>query len=109
MKSELVNVPGKGICILISDIDVNEFIRKTPRGNGVFSDVSKITYEILMGRKISAIKEIRAQTGWGLKESKDYLDKYMPSGIHGDYDRISDNFQRNHTIQDFILSEEMMV
>lgn len=27
------------------------------------------------GKKIEAIKEVRAATGWGLKESKDYVDR----------------------------------
>lgn len=80
MKAEVVNIPGKGICILISDINVNEFIRRgaLPNVDIIFTDVDTICEYIRAGRKIPAIKEVRAQTGWGLKEAKEYLDKYLP-------------------------------
>lgn len=84
MKAEVVNIPGKGICILISDINVNEFVRRgaLPNVDIIFTDVDTICVYIRAGRKIQAIKEMRAQSGWGLKETKEYLDKYLPPLPH---------------------------
>lgn len=31
---------------------------------------------IMAGQVIQAIKDLRAETGWGLKESKDFVDEY---------------------------------
>ena len=116
MKAELVNIPNRGICILISDIDIQKFIEANTHNvsnNGIFSNVEIIANEIRSKRKIGAIKEVRAQTGWGLREAKDYIDKYV-SGMLGNndpeyYNKMADRFIKDHTIQDFILSEEMFV
>lgn len=80
MKTELMTIPGKGICIVISGINPNDFVfggRYPFVGAGIFSDVMIIAEEIRRGRKIAAIKEIRSQTGWGLKEAKEYIDRYV--------------------------------
>jgi len=113
MKAEIVNVPNKGVCILISEIDVKEFIQGfgggqyVSFGGGVFKDVYAIAQEIRNRRKIAAIKEIRTQTGWGLKEAKEYCDKYMPNtnGYRDSqeyYDRCADRFIMAHAPKDFL-------
>ena len=115
MKSELVNIPNRGICILISDIDIQKFIESNVHNlsnNSIFSAPHLIADELKYQRKIGAIKEVRNQTGWGLREAKIYIDKYLPMGNMSNgfnYDRAADRFIKDHTIQDFILSEEMFV
>jgi len=114
MKTELMNIPGKGICIVISDINPNEFVfggDKPFFGGGIFSDIIKITNHLRNGAKISAIKEVREQTGWGLKEAKEYIDKYTPMGFqHNDNTNMinsqsADNFMKDHMPKDFIGDE----
>ena len=41
------------------------------------AEVKKIAEELSSERKIGAIKALREATGWGLKESKDYIDQYF--------------------------------
>lgn len=100
-----MNIPGRGICIVISDINPNDFVfgeGKIVYG-GKFSDVMAIANEIRAGRKIAAIKEVRAQTGWGLKEAKQYIDEYTGVGYgHSDEAKNiwADKFIREHSIHD---------
>ena len=75
-----MNITGRGLCIVISDVNPNDFIGVVG-GNlyydtGVFSDIKTIADCIRNGMKIAAIKEVRSQTGWGLKEAKEYIDRY---------------------------------
>lgn len=115
MKSEFINIPGKGLCIVISDFKLDEISpSQIPSVNILFTDVNSIATEIQNGRKISAIKEIRKQTGWGLRESKDYIDKY--SIVYGsDGDNITHNenaavkFINDHTMEDFLDKNEMQL
>ena len=120
MKAELVNIPDRGLCILISDIDIEQLNNVAGYGDyaqqavntRIFSDVYIIADQIRDNRKIPAIKLIREQTGWGLKEAKEYIDKYMTSrnGYCTAYpDGAADRFIKDHTIQDFILTEEMII
>jgi len=123
MKTELVNIPNKGLCILISDIDIEKFNNAAGYegpgygqqyvNNNIFSDINIIADEIRSKRKIGAIKEVRAQTNWGLREAKDYIDKYIPMGhtINDSefYNIAAFKFFKDHTIQDFILTEEMII
>jgi len=124
MKTEIVNVPGKGVCILISEIDVNDFIQgvnsiPTLQTNGSpFSNVHLIADFIRKGQKIGAIKEVRQQTGWGLREAKEYLDRFMDTsytyrmsaGEQMDVnERSAEHFIRHHTIRDFFDEEDFKV
>lgn len=36
---------------------------------------------IAQGRKVEAVKRVRETTGWGLKESKDYVDALARSAL----------------------------
>jgi hypothetical protein len=118
MKSELIKVKGRGMCILISDLNpqalaqgalnVNHIV------NGPFHDVHIIAEEIRHKRKIGAIKKVREQTGWGLRESKDYLDKFVPTGVPEgfEYDLAADHFIREHCFVaegEFVSSDEMEI
>lgn len=124
MKTEIVNVPGKGICILISDINVNDFIhgvkniKSLSMFGGPFTNIQVIADQIRIGRKIGAIKEVRAQTKWGLKEAKEYIDRFVPNG--GNYDLSPDEqesyfngcanrFLQAHMPNDFLGDDEFKI
>ena len=118
MKTEIVNIPNRGICILISDINPKDLMLSgaLPTIDMPFTDVHEIAKHIRLGHKIAAIKEVRSQTGWGLKDSKDYLDKYYPSrdynGLYNepDFVEISDKFVLDHSpAVDFIGQGEMEI
>lgn len=119
MKSEIINVPNKGICILISDIDASQLSQLNidiPTVNILFTDVLAIANEIKEGRKIGAIKKVREQTGWGLKESKEYIDKYnvtynhtSDSSFNNSNEEASLKFISDHTMDDFLEREEMQL
>ena len=106
MKTELMNIPGKGICIVISGVSPNDFVfggDKPIYGGGVFKDIHIIADCIRNGKKIAAIKEIRTQTGWGLKEAKEYCDRYTSNGYNQSEEmRIAcaDHFIREHMPRD---------
>ena len=119
MKSEIINVPNKGICILISDIDLSKLsLKDIPTVNALFTDVQAIALEIRNGRKIAAIKKVREQTKWGLKEAKEYIDRYNITGVFGtdNSERVnllneeaSNKFLNDHTMDDFLDREEMQL
>ena len=107
-----MNITGKGLCIVISDIKPNEFVfggDKPIYDGGVFEDIHTIADCIRSGMKIAAIKEVRSQTGWGLKEAKEYIDRYTNDTGFGNVvynpnradERVNilcaDNFIRAHT------------
>lgn len=113
MKTELMNIPNKGLCIVISELDAGEIIRglkgEVPFfGGGIFNDVYVIADAIRDKKKIQAIKEVRAQTGWGLKEAKHFIDKYVPMGVRDDfgYHAAADRFISDHVPKDFIKDED---
>lgn len=117
MKAELVHVPNKGLCILISDI-TTDLINGTTSGNlsnlrivkPLFPYPEKVAIEISGQRKIAAIKETRSQTGWGLKEAKEYIDRYMPVGYRDpdtlDFHAQADKFMADHTIREETFNAE---
>ena len=39
--------------------------------------VELISCAVIANRKILAIKAVRAQTGWGLRQAKDYVDSFQ--------------------------------
>ena len=107
MRTEIVNVPGRGICILISDIRISDFdTEKIEKmnifGGGPFSNIQVIYDEIVVGRKISAIKEVRAQTGWGLREAKQFVDSYYddPGGRTVGAERFRREYTRQNHLSD---------
>jgi len=115
MKSELINVSGRGVCILISGI-TNDFLKsgKLPSINLIFSDIHRIADAIRCGHKIAAIKEIRSQTGWGLRKSKDYIDKYCASDFYAENESIhsdcADKFiAENSPELEFLEEDEMKI
>jgi hypothetical protein len=119
MKVELIKVTGRGMCILISDLNPQALAQGALNVehiiNGPFNDVHIIAEEIRMSRKIGAIKKIREQTGWGLRESKDYIDKFVPTGVPPegfDYNIAAENFIRQHCFVaegEFVSSDEMEI
>lgn len=117
MKTEIINVPGKGICILISEIDVTDFIKgikdlKTIGLNGCpFSNIHSIVHEIRNGKRLLAIKKIRAQTGWGLKEAKQYLDGFIPVNSYYpiSYEKYATKFLLHHVSEEFIKDDDFKV
>lgn len=124
MKTEIVHIPGRGICILISDVDPKDFIngiKGIPTLDidlGPFTNIYTIADQIRTGRKIAAIKEIRVQSGWGLKEAKEYLDKFFPMGaaynMNPDdqrvfYNNCAEKFIKAHIPNDFLEKDEMEI
>lgn len=118
MKVEYIKVDGE-MCILIRDINPVTFnmgsLNVDHMITDTFRDPYKIGNEIRGQRKIAAIKEIRSQTGWGLKESKDYIDNYMPMGYGDgfDFNIAADNFLRDHLKRvmegNFLSDDEMEI
>lgn len=108
MKAEFVNIPNKGLCILISDIDIGRFVDTNVYHT--FSNIDLIVEELRRGRKIAAIKEIRVQTRWGLKEAKEYIEKFIPQEFNYDnlqkWDEYANNFYNAHVIKDFFKDGE---
>ncbi len=115
MKAQFVKVKGMGLCLLISDfnpaqvaamgVDGDTHIRSN---NSPFTDLNEIAECIRYGKKINAIKEVRSQTGWGLKDAKEYMDKYSFS--EEAQIREADRFIREHSYVmegDFIDDNEM--
>jgi hypothetical protein len=115
MKTEFYMHPEKGLCLLISGFALND-LNRMGISNGYHPTVSNpeaVAIEIRSDRKIHAIKELRAQTKWSLKEAKEYIDKYMPPGIDSVYDphEAADKFIIDHTVvlNDFLGSNEMSI
>lgn len=107
-----MHIKGKGLCIVISEINVNNFKKENPK---ILNNPNKIAQEIRKERIISAIKELRFQTGWGLKESKQYIDKYLPLDEHGrrsysveKIEKAADNFLADH-LQKYFEEDEFQI
>lgn len=118
MKAELIKVTGRGMCILISDLNPQALAQGALNVehiiNGPFHDVHIIADQIANRRKIGAIKKIREQTGWGLKESKEYIDKFIPTGTPEGFDYMiaAENFIKKHCYVaegEFVSSDEMEI
>lgn len=117
MKTEIMKIPGKGVCIVISDIDPRDFFNQehiTPSKNGIFTDIYSIANEIKENRKISAIKKIREQTGWTLRKSKDYIDNYLLGNVADrrvfmECHEAANQFVEDHLPKDFINKDEFEV
>ena len=124
MEAEVVNIPGKGICILLSKInstDISKIVgtnwNKLASIDLLFTDLAAIADAIRIGHKIQAIKEVRSQTGWGLKEAKEYIDKFFPPSYNNfndpvaernGWNRFADNFLNHHRPQvDFINEDDL--
>ena len=112
MKAELVNVPNRGICILISELDLNMLLKYSGHSSNsthpLIYNPAAVANEIRIGQKIAAIKELRSQTGWGLKESKEYIDKYMFPGNYN-RDTAAERFMSDHMPSNFLDIEEMTI
>lgn len=120
MKTEIVNIPGKGVCILISDIDTKDFLKHGEditkiHLNGIYNPRVIAEY-IKDNRRISAIKELRGQTNWGLREAKEYIDKYYDMFFTNwergpgseQLEKAANKFIQDHTPpEDFIKESEM--
>lgn len=55
---------------------------------------------------------MRKQTGWGLKEAKEFMDNYMPMSPNFDYDISAEKFVRENSIirhAEFVSSDEMKI
>ena len=115
MKTEIINHPTKGLCILISNIDINAILKIIdvfPKNNNdierlnVFSNIEIIASDLRAGRRISAIKEVRKQTGWDLKKAKEYLDNYYMKYNSDNYNLAAFKFMQDHMPKNFISKEE---
>lgn len=115
MKSELCQIPGKGICIVISDFDMKDLdMKNLPVFNtATFRDVLAISNELRACRKIGAIKKVREQTGWSLKEAKHYIDTYTTENWSNwsasQWNNAADQFERDHQMDDFLDSSDMEI
>jgi len=114
MRVDYIKIDGQ-VCILIRDINQGVFnFNQLSNDIRFFADPYKIANEIRCQRKIAAIKEVRSQTGWGLKDAKYFMDNYMPmspvpNGF--DYNIAAENFIRDHKIKEgnFLSDEEMEI
>jgi hypothetical protein len=124
MKAEIINLPEKGLCILISDIDLKDVNHPLSESISTFlSNGSNITNPFIIAdairekKKILAIKELRAQTGWGLKDAKHYIDRWLPTAslaasLNDPHDPPTDEFfenQANAFIRDHTNEETFKV
>lgn len=126
MKAELMRLENKGICIVISDLEISALLTAVEdipvaKKSSPFSNPNKIAELIVEGKKIHAIKEIRYQTGWGLKDAKSYIDRYLGTNYYEtarmseDERKIRDkkaanSFLRDHlSIKNFIETDEFSV
>lgn len=88
---------------------------KTPYSlveNFEITNCFSVAYQIEMKRKIGAIKELRNQiTGLSLRDSKDYIDKYIPRNVPEDFDYklAAQKFIGDHSPKDFIDENEMEI
>jgi hypothetical protein len=120
MKVDYIKVDGE-MGILIRDINATIFNMGALNVDHIvtvdpFTDPYKIADEIRRVRKIGAIKEVRFQTGWGLKDSKHYVDRYMPVNTlpEGfDYHVAADRFVSDHIRKPlegvFLSNDEMKI
>lgn len=46
-----------------------------PAPSGVYEPSAKVLDELAQGKKIAAIKTVREETGWGLAEAKNFVDR----------------------------------
>jgi len=111
MKTEFYMHPEKGICLLISDFASNELnhMGLSNMTNTIIRNPNAIAIEIRNDNKIPAIKELRVQTGWSLKEAKEYLDKYMPQPRLFDPQNAAERFLSDHTLSDFLDAKDMQI
>ena len=116
MQVELMNIAKKGLCIVISGleftennkIDLSRFIMKT----GNFHNLAPIAECIALNKKIPAIKEVRYQTGWGLKEAKEFVDRYLPMRVNlseVECKKAAQKFIKDHTFDDFFDEDDFNV
>jgi hypothetical protein len=77
----------------------------------LIKDVHAISREIRNGRKIPAIKELRAQTGWDLRTAKNYIDEYMPNFRNSEEtnNMLANRFIEEHTHTNLIEDDEFKV
>ena len=114
MKTEFYIHPEKGLCLLISDFASNDLNRMglSNMTNTIIRNPNAIAIEIRNDNKIAAIKELRTQTGWSLKEAKEYMDRYMPQPRpFFNPQEVADNFIIDHTVvlNDFLDSKDMQI
>lgn len=117
MKAEIMHVQNKGLCLVISGLDFvgsKIDISRIAAQNSPFHDIHAIADCIAGNLKIPAIKEVRAQTGWGLKEAKLYIDKYLPMRSNLDARGLamaSKKFIEDHTyvVEDFLDKDEFAI
>ena len=112
MKAELYMHPTKGLCILVSELNMSHLSKAGNSFNPLISNPYPIATLIRENRKIEAIKELRGQTKWGLKEAKEYIDKYMPTtGPIRNYNAIEagDLFFSDHMPSDFLEKDEFNI
>ncbi len=84
-----------------------------------FTNIATIAEFIAEGQKIQAIKEMRCQFNdakgfpLSLRESKDYIDRYLPMGWNEepgfDCDKAAARFIADHTAPDFLDADEFSV
>ena len=121
MKTEIIKVRGRGMCILISGVNPQVLVdgalnieHMIQNSESPFHNLELIAHEIRNKRKIAAIKEMRKQTGWGLKDSKEYIDRFIPTGTPEgfDYRLAAENFIIKHSWVsegEFVSSDEMEI
>lgn len=117
MNVEFYRHPTRGLCLLISDFNRNDLHNLVgPKiTNPLIHDPASIASYIKTGEKIRAIKELRQQSGWGLKEAKEYLDNYIPHTNYGnpndnfDYSKSADIFIQDHIAEDFLGNDDFKV
>ena len=83
------------VLALICDAPVDVVIKESDSSRSLEWKVSKGYYDIMMfhlrrGKRIAAIKTVRACTGWGLKMSKEFCDEIYPIGSIAEINKITE-------------------
>jgi hypothetical protein len=111
----LLNLPSEYSCDFCNGEFVFTVIKKPLSHQTTdfeIKDVFSIALEIGRKRKIGAIKALRNQvTGLSLRDSKDYIDKYIPMETPEgfDYQLAAQKFVGDHSPVDFIDENEMEI
>lgn len=74
--------------------ELNPFVKNHDENYLDLKDKVSIAKHINNGMKIRAIKEIRIQTGIGLREAKHYIERYLPNGFSQNKSYLYDKAMR---------------
>lgn len=69
--------------MLYLSVTLNDLVKEIWHMMWVYESESKWNGSLRNDNRLEVIKHIKARTGWGLKECKDYLEALMAEGVRG--------------------------